>query len=307
MPGCSQCVAMENGGEVSRRTGINSYYGTDPVVLSGPRGLEINIDYTCNLACIVCGPELSTKWRLELANPAIKQLPVRLDNDQIVQILDQMDLSNLDNIHFYGGEPFLTPTHEVILEYIDKKVGLDKIYVWYNTNGTVKVKQKIFDLWARCKMVRIYFSIDDVGARFEYIRYPASWSETEDTMFWFRENSPVNVLLAVQPTINCVNAYYHQDIMRWINDKFDTNRVGDKNLVTRHPASGTFQLSAMPRELIDLCIARNQQDAWMSKFLESVVPNEDHTALARSHLKTFDHRRSLDFAKIFPDLGIYFT
>jgi MoaA/NifB/PqqE/SkfB family radical SAM enzyme len=114
---CKQCIYMEQNGGSSRRTGVNEYYKIQETDLSGPRGLEITIDFTCNIACVYCSPELSTQWRLELNTPK-KQFPIRLAQPDIIALLDTLDLSNLNNIHFYGGDPLFTNTHEVILNYI---------------------------------------------------------------------------------------------------------------------------------------------------------------------------------------------
>lgn len=311
IPNCGQCEYMEQHGDSSRRHGVNRYYmetlgvGESTETPSGPRGLEIKIDYTCNIACVYCGPYNSTQWRLELGTDK-KVFPIRLKDPDIIELLDRIDLSNLDNIHFYGGDPLLTNTHEMILKYVDKKVGLSKVYVWYNTNATVTVSQRVLDLWSKCRLIKVYFSVDDIGKRFEFIRYGASWNEATDNMMWFKENSPVNTMFTLQPTLSCLNALYHQELLSWKKNNFDANRLGDFTDITRHNVFRTYELNSMPDELNLLCQQANSQDEWFSNYLKSFA----YDAAKHQHTKQLileqSTRRNLDFASIFPELVPYF-
>jgi hypothetical protein len=304
--GCKQCIYMEKNGDQSRRTGVNEYYKSQATDLSGPRGLEISIDFTCNLACVYCGPDVSTQWRRELGTDN-KTFPIRLNEPDIIKILDQIDLSNLDNIHFYGGDPFFTRTHEIILDYIDQRVGLKNLYIWYNTNGTLRVPERVFELWNKCRLIKIYFSIDDIGKRFEYIRYGAVWNQVEDNMMWYRSESPVNVMFALQPTLSSLNLYYHQELHNWKTQNFNTNRLGDFTDITRHNVFNKFELTAMPDELLTKCLENNKNDPWVVEFSRSFKHNPIALAKTKLEIKQLEQRRNLNFTEIFPELAPYFT
>lgn len=305
--GCKQCIYMEKANhDQSRRTGVNTYYKSTATDLNGPRGLEISIDYTCNLACVYCTPLVSTQWRNELSLDK-KIFPIRLNEQSIVEILDKLDLSNLDNIHFYGGDPFFTKTHEVVLDYLDKRIGLKNLYIWYNTNGTLRVPEHIFDLWNKCKLIKIYFSIDDIGSRFEYIRYGAVWNEVSDNMLWYKEFSPVNVMFTLQPTISCLNLFYHRELLDWKAKHFDTNRLGDFTDLTRHNVFEKFTLDSVPPDLLDKCIANNKEDKWLINLSKSFTFNPESLANTIKEIKILDQRRKLDFSKVFPELSQYYN
>ena len=303
--GCEQCIYMEQHGGTSRRSGVNSYYNSTATDLPGPRGLEIKIDYTCNIACVYCGPYNSTKWRLEENTPKTV-FPIRLSKPDIIALLDTLDLSNLDNIHFYGGDPLFTDTHEVILNYIDQRVGLKNIYAWYNTNGTIKVSQRVLDLWAKCRLIKVFFSIDDVGPRFEFIRYGAVWSEAEENMLWYKDTCPVNTMFTIQPTMSCLNTLHHYELLNWKKKYFDTNRLGDVTDVTRHNVFRSFELDSMPDELMKKCLDYNKDDPWFNTFVQSFKFNAEKYNHTKAKIAELSARRNLDFAKIFPDLAPYF-
>jgi sulfatase maturation enzyme AslB (radical SAM superfamily) len=304
--GCNQCIYMEQNGGSSRRTGINQYYDSYETDLSGPRGLEISIDYTCNIACIYCGPDLSTQWRNELGVDK-KKFPIRMAEHDIVALLDKIDLTNLDNIHFYGGDPFFTRTHEIILNYVDKRVGLSNIYVWYNSNGTLRVPTRVFDLWEKCRLIKVYFSIDDIGRRFEYLRYGAVWQEVEDNMLWYKEVSPVNTMFVIQPTLSCLNLYYHQELLNWKSANFNTNRLGDLTDVTGHNVFGKFELTAMPDELLHKSLQNNKMNQWIVDFASSFKHNPTALVNTINEIKLLDQRRNQCFSQIFPEIAPYFS
>lgn len=303
---CRKCIYMEKYGGVSRRLGVNEYYNSKAVDLPGPRGLEIKIDYTCNLACVYCGPYNSTQWRLELDTPK-NQYPIRLSQPDIIKILDALDISNLDNIHFYGGDPLFTNTHEIILNYIDQRVGLENIYVWYHTNGTIRANERVQELWSRCRLVKLFFSIDDVGARFDYLRYGANWKEVEKNLFWYRESMPSNVMFTIECTMSCLNALHHYELLQWKKDFFDANREGDFTDVSRHNVFRTFELSSMPDELKQRCLTLNSQDTWFQEFIESFKHNPSQHYQTKKLIKELDARRGCNFVATFPDLVPYFV
>lgn len=302
---CDKCISMEKSSNTSRRIGVNSYYNSIETDHPGPRGLEISIDYTCNLACIYCGPVNSTQWRLELNTPK-KQFPIRLAQLDIIKVLDGLDLSRLDNIHFYGGDPLFTNTHEVILEYLDRRVGLDKIYAWYNTNGTLRVNNRVQELWSRCRLIKVMFSIDDVGARFEYLRYGAVWNEVEDNMFWYKDAMPSNVMFVINPAISCLNALHHYELLDWKKKYFDTNREGDFVDVNRHNVFKTFELTSMPPALMEQVLLNNAKDDWFSKHIGSFKFSETKLAQTKRLIVELDQRRGCNFDATFPDLVPYF-
>ena len=303
---CKKCIYMEKHGSGSRRLGVNEYYNSTATDLLGPRGLEIKIDYTCNLACVYCGPYNSTQWRLELNTPK-DQFPIRLAQPDIIKILDALDLNNLDNIHFYGGDPLFTNTHEVILNYIDQRVGLKNIYVWYHTNGTIRVNNRVQELWSRCRLIKLFFSIDDIGQRFEYLRYGANWKEVEENLLWYRESMPSNVMFTVECTMSCLNALYHYELLHWKKEFFNTNREGDFTEVSRHNVFRMFELSAMPDQLVQQCLKLNDQDEWFQQFVGSYKHNLVQQLYAKKLIRELDARRGCSFKDTFPNLVPYFV
>ena len=74
--------------------------------------------------------------------------------------------------YFTGGEPFMIEEHFELLRRTVEAGHADHISLHYNTNGTIRPPQKIFDLWKEFKSCEVMFSIDGTFKKFEYMRHP---------------------------------------------------------------------------------------------------------------------------------------
>jgi len=92
------------------------------------------------------------------------------------------------------------------------------IEIHYNTNGT-QFPEQAEQIWSHFKIVEIAFSIDDVGARFEYQRTNAVWLEVVENINKFRlmRDRQTNIKLQVCSTVNVFNVYYLEELATWID------------------------------------------------------------------------------------------
>jgi hypothetical protein len=119
-------------------------------------------------------------------------------------------------IEFTGGEPFMIREHFRFLERIVDMGIAGQVEIHYNTNGT-QFPENAEDIWQHFKTVEIAFSIDDVGARFEYQRANAVWSEVEYNIARFmamRDRHP-NIQLQACITVNVFNVLYLEHVANW--------------------------------------------------------------------------------------------
>jgi MoaA/NifB/PqqE/SkfB family radical SAM enzyme len=91
-----------------------------------------------------------------------------------------------------------------------------KIEIHYNTNGT-QYPEHAADIWQHFRHVEIAFSIDDVGARFEYQRSNAIWTEVQANIARFKllREQHANITLQVCSTVNVFNVYYLAELAEW--------------------------------------------------------------------------------------------
>lgn len=189
----------------------------------------VKLDYwigdICNLACVICGPINSSLWKQELSflgnSEKHRLVPGWQDKSTTNQSWKSLDLSKLQNIHFWGGEPLLSKDHVDLLKAIPAP---ENVKLYYSTNGTIAPSRELIDLWNKFKWVDIFFSLDDIGERFEYIRYPASWQDTISNCNWMIDQCGENVSFGIASTINMLNQYYVDEMDEWFKLHLSTSK-----------------------------------------------------------------------------------
>jgi sulfatase maturation enzyme AslB (radical SAM superfamily) len=263
---CNACKSAEESGWSSRRINVNNWYESQNLTNTDVE--LVKIDYwtgdTCNLRCVICGPQNSSSWKQELNLP-IKKLSVN-------QFWKTLDTSSLRLIHFNGGEPLLSKEHITFLQAIPHK---SQVELDYNTNGTILPSAELLDLWSKFKLVQLDFSIDDIGERFEYQRFPASWNQVTDNLQWYINNSPVNCMFNVNTSVGILNQANLDNLNLWLVSNFNENRLGDKIKYRQQPVMGIFSLGYKNKQkaldFLNECDKRRGTN-WRKVFPELVHP-----------------------------------
>jgi molybdenum cofactor biosynthesis enzyme MoaA len=264
---CSSCKDAEAAGLTSRRQGSNSWYKDHN--LDNNKVELIRMDYwtgdTCNLACVICGPHSSSVWKQELG------LPIELQKSTVNQFWKTIDLSKIQFVHFNGGEPLLSKEHVKLLHAIEHK---DRVHLNYNTNGTILPNEELLNLWGQFKLVQLDFSIDDVGERFEYQRFPAKWTQVTDNLQWYIDNAPHNCMFAINTSVGILNHANLDKLLTWLQHNFHTTRFTDP---IEHREQLTYGLFAL-----------KDADKRKSRIIDT--------------LDQIDKRRGTDWRTTFPEL-----
>src|ERR1019366_1900695 len=125
--------------------------------------------------------EFNTKAISEFSKYAERKI-----SQENYNIFDNL-LDDLTDIEFTGGEPFMQPEHDKILDIIDSSSkDVSKLNIKYNTNGTI-YNEKYINVWDKLNSVTLNMSIDDIGERFEYQRYPAKWNIVVENLRKYKE------------------------------------------------------------------------------------------------------------------------
>ena len=195
--------------------------------------LDLKLGNICNLKCRICGSWSSSTFAAEeLANLGptedkksnhhyrmLRQGAWPRENPQFWNEIDQV-VDQIQYIEFTGGEPFMIQEHFDMLQGLVDRGIAGQIEIHYNTNGTQWPEQGEA-IWKHFKIVEIAFSIDDVGARFEYQRSNAIWSEVETNLARFKQlrDRNTNIQLQVCTTVNVFNVYYISEVANWIDQQ----------------------------------------------------------------------------------------
>ena len=230
---CRRCWAEEDAGRTSKRMhtlnrlknmGISPGWTVDAKPLMF---LDLKLGNICNLKCRICGSWSSSQFATEELKfvenkkesfhyQMLKDGAWPRDNGQFWTELNK-SLTDIRYLEFTGGEPFLIKEHFDLLQTLVDQGVAGQVEIHYNTNGT-QYPEHAEAIWSHFKHVEIAFSIDDVGARFEYQRTNAVWSEVIDNIELFKQmrarNS--NITLQVCCTVNIFNVLYLADVANWI-------------------------------------------------------------------------------------------
>jgi len=302
--GCHNCERLEQSGHFSMRSGMNQgldvYGKTD---LSGPARIDLMFDISCNLACRTCGTHSSTFWQKHLKEHDLWQLPIFNPRrvDEVIHSLQQLDLSNLRQIVFCGGETMLGQSYWDVANWLADNVpnAKNQLTVCFQTNGTQSILKQNIETIQKLYLVKLHISLDGVGEKFEYLRWPANWAQVTDNILHIKQTAPSNVMFLVEETISIFNLMYTKELTQWVQTHFVTNREGDVIDHTKHLATGDFSLANCSAEYV----------AAMASHSDSTLipPNwiEDEKKIKRmiASIKTADQLRAQSFEKTFPELA----
>ena len=199
--------------------------------------IDLKLGNICNLKCRICGSWSSSKWAEEemnylppdvdkkshIAYTWLKQGAWPRKTEDFWTNLKAL-LPNIKYFEFTGGEPWLIEEHWDLLRHAVETGDSKHIDIHYNTNATVDVLSMDKSwLWNEFGRVDIAFSIDNVGARFEYERYGAKWDEANsiiDSIHWAQGVDSHNITTQLCFTVNIQNVYYLDELLEWASHKY---------------------------------------------------------------------------------------
>jgi sulfatase maturation enzyme AslB (radical SAM superfamily) len=262
----------------------------DDAELGDASYLEIQTDNTCNGGCIICGPWHSSYWQNEL-----KQFHIKPASDPIDKILSIIDIQKTRKILFLGGEPFLSDNDTKILPLIKNP---QLVRLQYTTNGSIYPSQQRIDLWSQFQEVLINFSLDGIGNRFNYIRYPLKWDQVEKNVIGMMNELPSNIRFTSNHTINILNLYYYDEFKDWYAQLISSKRFSK---FTFNPCSGVLSPYQVPDKLFNRLLDKYGAD---SQVIRTITNNNhnDQTDLL-TYLSELDTRRGLDWRQVFPEIS----
>jgi hypothetical protein len=275
VPGCEPCYKAEQAGMRSRRQASQELYENycqdTEIDLDAPQALDYTVGNLCNLKCMICDVTNSSAWIPDTQRLWPNRVIDVYQKNQQIHITQPELLRNLRIVHFHGGgEPLLSTAHIELLQKIDQVKGLADVRVFYNTNGTVRVDDAVLRLWERCQLVELYFSIDDVGARFEYQRTGASWNDVTANLAWYQQSMPHNHMFNVNCTWGYLNLYYLNELVDWHCHNFSANRYSDPCNLWFQPAIGVFGLKNLDTNASQMLLQRFESYPQLQQLVNSI-------------------------------------
>lgn len=264
---------------------------------------------TCNLKCIICSSTASSKWRqeeLDLYGTAATNIESvrKTVIDSIATIAP-----NLTHLDIHGGEPFLSGIdqhHQLLDHYIN--IGQSKeITLHYTTNGSIFPNADWQSRWQHYKSIDLQISIDGVGPRYEYLRYPASWATLCDNISQFQLLRLTNrkFSVSIAHTVSAYNVLYLDEFIDWCQTKKLPRPWLGKLHWPAHLQPGVWPAAAK-KFIIDKLNNSNHHEVQSWAKLLSTTDNSLHFDQFCNYTQLHDQYRDLDFTKTFPELKIFY-
>jgi len=247
---CSRCYSEEDHGGNSRRfksnqksviftrTAFNDSFPQSPgykhfsysadhdgYSTRHPIDLHIDLGNFCNLACKMCGPEASStiasqqvKWGIEssrsyLGTDWTKDQSVWNDFKQ--QLLE---IPQLTNLHFMGGETLLTPRMEDLVDTMIEHEKFDLCFSFVS-NGTV-FKPDLLNKLKQFRRVGIEVSIETLDARNSYTRQGTDTAQVlENIQLYLDYCNNSSITLTLRPAISLLTIGSYVGLLQYALDR----------------------------------------------------------------------------------------
>lgn len=178
--GC-QCPAEEAAGIRSMRQKTIEEFGVD--TSDDLKIVEIFFDNVCNLKCRSCASPYSHLWYEDeklLYGQTLSDKKYHKNT-----IYKEIDISKLEMVDIYGGEPTLSQDVDDFLGSLLLDGRLDKITLSMSTNCTKAPSGNILAAIEKAKKIKVALSIDAFGPLNDIVRSGANWNDTVGVLdFW---------------------------------------------------------------------------------------------------------------------------
>ena len=250
--------------------------------------IELRLGNVCNVACRTCNPYSSSKWAADYAKltKLDNSFPIftshasyRWPEIEAFWIDLEKYIKNVKVIYINGGEPTLIKQHIAFLNKISSIAG-NNIELRYNINAT-NLDEEIIKVWNKFRKVNIQCSIDDLGIRNEYIRWPTKWDTVLGTIARLKAEK---FNLAVTQTISFMN---YSNVVEFYKFFSEQGVEVIHNLVYQP----TYMSPAvLPKEIRDIAHA---------EIIQHLPPHMSHTLINSFNNETNDAewKKAIDFTK----------
>ena len=304
---------------------VNFYATKDGSINEPPISLDLRFTNKCNMKCIMCSSKYSSLWyedemklynrdymkmgnkqyKLYVENNVYKaDIPVWHDSPIWWDRFDEIK-HRVKHIYVTGGEPFIIKGHDVLLDKLIESNLAKDVVMEYDTNLTV-INDKLLDKLKQFKKVMLFVSCDDIGDRFELIRYPGKFETMLKNLEKLKERN-----IHISHISSCVGMYSLFSPIR-VEEYF--SGLGYNNFSFRflrtYPYDPAYLPDSMKHKVIDIYEKSNLSDKWkkyvcgylennMNKYEEE---SNEYVAKFINHMNNLDDIRHTDWKKTFPDV-----
>jgi len=344
--GCEYCKDIEAAGGWSDRLHNLDIRGLTPPELESdptaievtPRIVEIFAQNTCNLACLYCNGNLSSKIEFEnkkhgdfdrngVRIPVI-QIPTQATQEYFEKFLDWLDrnVQTLRRLHLLGGETFIQ--HNLmnsVLNILERRPNSKlELCVFSNLN----VPDRYWNLYTsriqdlhKNKNIRCFdltASIDCWGPEQEYVRSGLDLKKFEERFAWAADQDPAWLRLNANQTITSMTIRTMPDLINKIKHYSKHRHIGHyfqfiTGLAFQHPNVFAYShwekdfeniLQSMPTDTVDQQEAIPRMIGHQQYLKTFTKHNHGRIYQLHTYLDEIDRRRNTNWRELFSYLDI---
>jgi len=143
-------------------------------------------------------------------------------NDKTKNKLNSFVSKNITDLTVIGGEPTIIPEFYELFDYCDQQNTLKEKHFIIVTNLT-NTHPKMLERLPKLKKWTIWASLDGIGERTEYIRYPSNWNKIKENLLTYKSllKKYNNGNIIFSPAIQLLNIDRLDEMLEWFIDFSD--------------------------------------------------------------------------------------
>jgi hypothetical protein len=156
-------------------------------------------------------------------------------------------------------------------------------------------------LWEECKLVELYFSIDDIGDRFNYQRTGANWNQVIQNIKWFVNNMPHNHMFNINCAWGYLNLYYLDEIEDWYQNNLTKNRYGDTVNLIYQKVIGDFSINHVSKPTKEVLLNKFSNRPRLIELVNSLTTSAESNSFFWEKINQIDSIRGNSFRSVCPE------
>lgn len=312
---CEGCWRDEDAGIPSKREYENARWAhivpeleqTAVISKADYRYVELRLGNVCNNACVTCNSYSSSKWYADEVKIS-KDLPwFELRPEQNFKWHDRPDFykeladfsPNVEEIYINGGEPTLIKAHFRYLESLIESGQSKNVHLVYSLN-MMDIPDQLTALWEHFKRVTVNCSIDDIGERNFYIRWPSKWKDTVESIV--KLNSIPTVDWHVTQTVSIYNVFTLDKLDNWLYENFGKRSSFNYVLYPEHLSFAVIPDSVKEKLKEYYCDKLDDQRRTELFAKLGIAYNSELNRRAKDFVLSLDRSRKLNFMDYVPEM-----
>jgi len=296
-PGCRVCYNEETQKTRSRRQATNQFAEDNKLSMTKLQSLGVRYGTLCNSKCMICSHNRSSSWIVDSEKLGYKiEEQHRFKKNLLPGVdifFDNFDLDELKYVEFHGGEPLMQSYPAEFLKRVKK---LDQLIVKFNTNLTILPSPELNELLKKCKRVDFLLSVDDIGDRYEMVRYPGKWDIFTKNMSTIKQQG---YKATAYNCLSSLNIFYAVEFYKWAIKNFG-NEIHSQ-FVTDNKI---LDISYLPQHAKDIVLKKISK--YKGKIFNSIreklnIQKEDRSKELLKYILDLDGIRKTNYPRTFEE------